>query len=201
MQDRHESKEKFLDAAIEVVRRKGYTAATIDDICAVAKLTKGSFFHHFSSKEDLGLNAAAHWGSVTGALFAASTYKTLEDPLDRLLAYIDLRLALIEGEVTEFTCFLGTMVQDTFETFPALRDACYTGISEHAFTLTEDIAAAKSRYAPDAAWTATSLGLYTQAVIQGAFVLAKAEHGTETARDCLRHLRRYVEMLFGQPAK
>ena len=63
----------------------------------------------------------------------------------------------------------------------------------------KDIAEAKSRYAPDATWSAEGLGLYTQAVIQGAFILAKAKNGPEIAGECLEHLRRYLQMLFNQP--
>jgi TetR/AcrR family transcriptional repressor of nem operon len=35
-----------------------------------------------------------------------------------------------------------------------------------------------------------------QAVIQGAFILAKAKNGPAVAADCLDHLRRYLEALF-----
>ena len=62
----HESKTKLLDATLKVVRAKGYTATRIEDVCAEARLTKGSFFHHFKSKEDLALSAAAHWNAELG---------------------------------------------------------------------------------------------------------------------------------------
>jgi TetR/AcrR family transcriptional repressor of nem operon len=195
----HESKTKFLDAALRVIRTKGYDATTIDDICAAARLTKGSFFHHFKTKEDLGVAAAAHWSETTGELFASAPYHALADPRDRLLGYVDFRKAMVRGELPEFTCLLGTMVQDAYSTHPPLREACDAGISEHAATLTSDVAAAKARYAPTAAWSPESLALYTQAVIQGAFVLAKAQDGPAIAQDCLDHLRRYLELLFTQP--
>lgn len=199
MRARHESKTKFLDAAIQIIRAKGYDATTIDDVCAAAGLTKGSFFHHFKSKEELAVAAAAHWGETTSGLFAAAPYHAQADPRDRLLAYVDFRRALLRGELPDFTCLLGTMVQDTYATHPALREACQAGISAHATTLTSDIAAAKARYAPTAAWSPESLALYTQAAIQGAFILAKATDGPDIARDCLDHLRRYLELLFRQP--
>jgi len=54
----HESKTKLLEATIKVVRSKGYAATRIEDVCAEAALTKGSFFHHFKSKEELAVAAA-----------------------------------------------------------------------------------------------------------------------------------------------
>jgi TetR/AcrR family transcriptional repressor of nem operon len=61
----HESKTKLLNAALNVIRGKGYAATTVDDICHSAGVTKGSFFHHFKSKDELALAAVAHWGEMT----------------------------------------------------------------------------------------------------------------------------------------
>ena len=58
---------------------------------------------------------------------------------------------------------------------------------------------ATTLYSYDLNWTEESLALYMQAVIQGAFILAKAEGGPEVvAAACLDHLRRYLEMLFNR---
>ena len=200
-QTQHASKTRFLDAAMQVIRAKGYSAMTIDDVCLAAGLTKGSFFHHFKSKEELALAAAGHFAAMADRLFAQAPYRALHDPLERLLGYIDFRMAILQGSLPEFTCLLGTMVQETFESHPAIRQACGAHISAHAAEVANDIAEAKSRYAPDAAWSAEGLGLYTQAVIQGAFILAKAKNGPEVAGECFEHLRRYLELLFNRPHK
>src|SRR5690606_26027370 len=110
-----------------------------------------------------------HWSQTTGALFAAAPYHDHADPLDRVLGYVDFRKALLEGEVPEFTCLVGTMVQETYETSPALREACYRSISGHAATLEADIAAALESRGLSPEWSAKSLALHTQAVLQGAF--------------------------------
>ena len=196
VQNQHESKRKLLDAALRVIRTRGYQATRVEDVCEAAGLTKGSFFHHFTSKEDLALAAAEHWNAVTGALFASAPYRELADPLDRLLAYIDFRKALLRGELPEFTCLVGTMVQEIYATNPQLREACERSIRGHAETLQPDIAAAVKKYGVDAEWTAQSLALYMQAVIQGSFILAKAKGGPEAAAASLDHLRRYFELLF-----
>jgi TetR/AcrR family transcriptional repressor of nem operon len=195
----HDGRSRLLDAAMQVIREKGYSATTVDDICAAAGVTKGAFFHHFKSKEELGVEAAAHFARMAEQLFGGAPYGELADPLDRLLGYIDFRAAILTGPTAEFTCLLGTMVQETYDTHPAIRHACETYIVRHADRVAKDIADAKARYAPDAPWSAESLGLYTQAVLQGSFVLAKAKGGPEVARECVAHLRRYVLQLFPAP--
>jgi TetR/AcrR family transcriptional repressor of nem operon len=199
LESRHESKTRFLDAALYVIRAKGYSATRIEDICEAAGLTKGSFFHHFDSKEGLALAAADYWIEGSGALFASAPYRDHADPLDRLLAYVDFRKALLSGELPDFTCLAGTMVQEVYDTHPALREACNRSICEHAATLVPDIEQAKRQHGIEAEWTAESLALYMQATIQGAFILAKAQHGVAIARQCIDHLRRYLELLFNQP--
>jgi TetR/AcrR family transcriptional repressor of nem operon len=195
----HQSKTKLLDAALHVIRSKGYTATRIEDICEVAGLTKGSFFHHFKSKEDLARAAAEYWSAATTSLFAAAPYRELSDPRDRLLAYVNFRKALLQGDLPDFTCLVGTMVQEVYVTHPAIREACEASISGHAATLEADIAECMRQYHVDADWTPQSLALYTQAVIQGAFILAKAKHSREVAATSIDHLRRYLEMLFAAP--
>jgi TetR/AcrR family transcriptional repressor of nem operon len=194
---RHESKTKLLDAALHVIRAKGYTATRVEDVCEAAGLTKGSFFHHFKSKEELALAAAEHWNEVTSTAFLGAPYQALTDPLDRVLGYVDFRKTILQGDLAKFTCLVGTMVQEVYETHPELRAACEASISGHAATLEPDIAEAMRRYRVDGSqWTPRSLALYTQAVLQGSFVLAKAKGGSAVAGECIDHLRRYLEMLF-----
>jgi TetR/AcrR family transcriptional regulator, transcriptional repressor for nem operon len=193
---RPDARTRLLDAALQVIRTQGYSATTVDDLCRTAGATKGAFFHHFKSKDELAIAATAHFAAMAKGLFARAPYRLFADPLDRVLGYIDFRIAIMDGPIPDFTCLLGTMVQETYETHPAIREACETYIAAHAAEVAKDIAAAKALYAPDASWEAESLAFHTQAVLQGAYVLAKAQNGNAIARDCVAHLRRYIELLF-----
>jgi TetR/AcrR family transcriptional repressor of nem operon len=187
---------RILDAALNVIRSKGYAATSIDELCAASGVTKGGFFHHFKNKEDLAVAAAVHFGEMARGAFATAPYRNLTDPLLRLLGYIDFRIAILRGSLPQFTCLLGTMVQEAYLSHPAIREACSREINAHAADVAKDIALARDYYAPNAPWSAESLALFTQAVIQGSFILAKANGGAEAAADSLRHLKRYIEQLF-----
>ncbi|HEY1796642.1 MAG TPA: TetR/AcrR family transcriptional regulator [Stellaceae bacterium] len=195
---RTNSKTELLNAALNEIRARGYAGTTVEDICRAAGVTKGSFFHHFQSKDELALGAIAHWDAMTGALFVAAPYRSLPDPLDRLLGYVAFRAQMLSGHLHDYTCLLGTLVQETYATHPDIRAACDRGMAAHIAELTRDVAAAKALYAPDARWSAESVGTFIQAVLQGAFIFAKARQGPETIRESLEHLHRYLVTLFGR---
>jgi TetR/AcrR family transcriptional repressor of nem operon len=201
------ARDKLLDAALQMIRTKGFTATTVDNLCSAAGVTKGAFFHHFDSKEALGVAAAQHWSQVTSGFFAEAPYHRHDDPLERVLAYIAFRRDILQGELPEFTCLVGTMAQEVHQSSRAIAAACDASISSHAATLEPDIAQAMTQRGLDPAgadtgWSAGSLALHTQAVLQGAFILAKAKGGPTIAQESADHLARYVRLLFAtRPTK
>ena len=202
MSDRQQgSRTRLLNSALKVVRAKGYSATRIDDLCSDAGVTKGSFFHHFKSKDDLMLSAVAHWDTMTGNLFAQAPYHHLEDPLERLLAYLEFRKDLLAGDLPDFTCFAGMITQEAYETRPEIVAACERSITGHAATLEADIGEAMSLYGIRVEWSVKGLALHTQAVLQGAFILAKAKGGAAIAAESIDHLIRYLKLLFSTHTK
>ena len=192
------ARDKLLEAGVRLVREQGFAATSVDDLCRAAGVTKGAFFHHFASKEALGVALAAYWSSSTGGFFAEAPYHHHSRPIDRVLGYIDLRLALIAGPPESFSCVAGTMLQESFRTSDAIRAACEASIMGNAIALEDDIAAAMAE-AGVTGTTAASLSRHVQTVIQGAFILAKSQApdaAADLAREAIGHLRRYFELLF-----
>lgn len=194
--ERGNARTRLLEAARDTIRAKGFAATSVDDICGAADVTKGAFFHHFGSKDALGVAAAEFWAKTTTGFFEVAPYHTPADALDRVLAYVAFRKAIITGDLTEFTCLVGTMAQEVYATSPDIRDACGRSIFGHAATLETDIETARRERGITGDWTAESLARHTQAIIQGGFVLAKAGNNPELARESLDHLDRYIRRLF-----
>ena len=186
----------LLDAAHKLVRRQGWNATTVDQLCVEAGVTKGAFFHHFASKEALGVEAARHWSAVTGPLFANAPYQRLRDPLQRIFGYMDFRATLAEGPLESITCFAGTAVQEVYATSEAMRAALGATITSHAELLARDFSAVMERYPPRVKVGAMDLALYTQTVLQGGFVLAKSTGDRAALLDAINHLKIYLRMLF-----
>ncbi len=193
--DKGDARTRLLDAARDIVRQQGFAATSVDQLCRAAGVTKGAFFHHFPSKQALGVAAARHWSETTGALFAQAPDHGHPDPLDRVLAYDDFRRAIIAGRVQEFTCLVGTMTSEVYQAHPAIRAACAEAIFGHAATLEADIAEAMAARGVRGI-TAASLAAHIQVVLQGAFVLAKAADDPAPAIDSVDHLKRYLLLLF-----
>lgn len=192
------TRDSLMEAAFGLVRTKGLAATTVDDICKAAGVSKGAFFHHFKSKDELAAATTQHWSDVTEPFFAGAPFHEAEDPVERLLAYVDLRAEMMAGDIAAFSCVVGTMVQEAWATSPAVQAGAWDSMSRHAAALVPDIEAAKAAHGIGDQLDARSLALHMVAVVQGAFILAKASGDPATGAETVRHLRRYIELLFGR---
>jgi TetR/AcrR family transcriptional repressor of nem operon len=195
---RGEARQRILNAAMDLIRRQGFSATSVDDLCAAAGVTKGAFFHHFASKEALGVAVVDHWTETTGAMFAAHEYNRKPNPLDRVFAYLDLRRALLDMPLPEFSCVAGTTVQETYQTHPAIRLAAEASVRSGAAHVEAHLAAALAAD-PVPGVTAESLAMQFQVAVQGGIVVAKALNDPQAARAAIDHLERYLRLLFNQP--
>lgn len=188
---RGDARPALLDAALSVFRARGYAGASVDDLCQAAGCTKGAFFHHFPSKEALAVAAADHFGRRADGLFADAPFRALPRAADRVLGYVALRRAIMQGPLEAWTCYAGTLTQEVWASHPAIREAAAAEILGHAAALEPDFAQALTEAGEDPA-DAPGLSRHVQAVLQGAFILAKASGDAALARESVDHLLRHL---------
>jgi TetR/AcrR family transcriptional regulator, transcriptional repressor for nem operon len=196
---RGEARARLIEAARSLVRHKGFAGTSVDELCAAAGVTKGAFFHHFATKEELGVALIDDWTAMTGAMFATHPYNAVPDPLDRVFAYLDLRRAILGQPIPDFACVAGTTVQEAFESSPLMRDAAERSIVSGAEHVRPHLAEAMAAH-PVPGVTAESLARQFQVAVQGGIILAKAANDPGLAREAFDHLERYLRLLFDRPA-
>jgi len=77
MQQRsEETRARIMESAIKLFSNRGFTASSVDDICAEAGISKGAFYHHFESKQALFLALLDGWLQAIDDAIEASKDKT-----------------------------------------------------------------------------------------------------------------------------
>jgi len=190
------TKEKLLDAAQQLMLVKGFPATTVDEICEVAGFTKGSFFHYFVSKEQLGKEVLARFFSFLQQTSREGSFRMKSDPLQRIYGYVDRFIEMSTNPQMPNGCLLGNFTQELSDTHPEIRSLCAQHFAEWAATLKHDLDEAKAKYAPKAHFDTQSLAEYFIATMQGSRILATAKQDPGVFKQNLQHYKRYVKSLF-----
>lgn len=192
------TKERLLDAAQGLMLAKGFTATTVDEICEKAKLTKGSFFHYFKSKEELGKAALNRFVAMMTQRFQEAPFHQESDPLKRIYGYLDCAIQCSKDPKAPKACLLGIFSQELSDGYPQIRSLCCGHFSQWAEGLRKDLGEAKAKYAPKKDLDARSLAEHIIAVMEGSLILAKAQQDKGVIEQSLKHLKQYLRSLFGR---
>lgn len=190
------TKEKLLDAAQGLILAKGFKATSVEDICQAARLTKGSFFYYFKSKEDLAEVVLERFCCSGREKMNSCCRAKGKDPLKRILSYIDFLSGMAKDPKMSNGCLIGIFAQEISDTNPKLRSLCEKGIDEWAKVLEKDLEEAKRQYVPRANFDVKSLALYFISIFEGSQILAKARRNRKVMEQNMQHLKQYVKTLY-----
>lgn len=99
-------KEKFLETAMKLFAKKGYHTTSIQDIVEAWGISKGAFYHHFSSKEELMLEIVRyHFEKLMAPVEEKQKHQPPRD------AFIDELTRKLEGILTHKDFFQMMMVE------------------------------------------------------------------------------------------
>ena len=194
-----ETKRRLVDAGVRLMRARGFSATTLDDICTAAGVTKGGFFHYFKSKDAIAKAALARFCDEREQDYQNAPFRTLPDPLDRVFGRLDFvrESAGGAGRLTK-GCLIGMFAQELSFTNPELRGACRDEFARIASDFEADLAEAKAVYAPEAAFAPEGVAMLYVSMVQGSLMLAKASESNRVLIENIERFRGYVGTLFGR---
>lgn len=195
------TREKILDASLGLILDHGFGATTVDAVVARAGITKGAFFHHFASKSDLGRALVDRYALMDREHFAermARSRKLASDPLQQLLLLIALYEEDFEALEEPFPgCLFASYIYENklFDeaTIEVLRESTLMWRREMRQMLDKVVAAHPPRLEVDL----ESLADLFYAITEGSFIMIKTLGDKTLLARHSRHLRNYLELLFG----
>jgi TetR/AcrR family transcriptional repressor of nem operon len=195
-----ETKRKILDAGVQIMRSKGFSATSVDDVCLGAGVSKGAFFHYFKSKDELARAAADIFSENNARQIHDAPFKRLTDPLARVFGRLDFVRELAGGsERVTKGCLIGMFAQELSSSHPELRRVCQESFCRVARDFEQDLTEAKAQYAPQAGFTPKRLALMYVAMVQGSLMMAKTADSNDILAENLEQFRQCLQSLFGLP--
>jgi len=128
----HETKRRLLEAALEMLLRHGYAGLGVQDLLDRTGIPKGSFYHHFESKQDMALQAVDQYTAIGHALLDRCLAPDGRPALDRVRTFFE-QLGEFYGTQGYLGCLLGALGQElagTDEIFRARIEQCMASLAE-----------------------------------------------------------------------
>ncbi|MGW5366065.1 TetR family transcriptional regulator C-terminal domain-containing protein [Actinopolymorpha pittospori] len=184
---RRSMREQIVDAAVERFHARGFNAAGVKDITDTAGVPKGSFYNHFSSKEDLAVVALEKYG-------ASRRLQDLEDtsvePLVRLRRYFEfLREEIVDLKCTR-GCLFGDFGAEIVDHSEVIREAVRQSLQRWATALSGAIREAQEAGTISADIDAETMARFILNAWEGALISARSDRSADA-------LNPFFDVVFG----
>jgi TetR/AcrR family transcriptional repressor of nem operon len=195
---------KILDAAHALVLRRGFAGTSVDDILAGAGISRGTFFYHFPTKDDLARELLVRHARDDRAItdgFMERAERLARDPLEQLLVFFGLYIEMLEeAENPARGCLFASFSYEA-----GLFDESTTSLIEEAVTYWRErvggkISEALERHALRIHSDADTLADLAYTVFEGALIMARVKKDPSVLARHLREYRNYLELAFGVAA-
>lgn len=191
MNEQPDTKERLIDAAYRLALRKGFDRTAVSEVVAEADVQRGSLYHYFPGKSDLGLAVLARNRSAFMAMLD-SVLSPARAPADALKAFFDV--VLERHRKTGFVggCLWGNTALEMSDTNPAYTKvvaevfAAWHGKIEAVIRRGQD----QGKFRTDVA--AGDLARLIVAGIEGGIMMSRLTKSARPLKSCLESLNALV---------
>lgn len=194
------TREKILDAAQRLILDRGYAGMTVDNVLEKVGITKGAFFYHFKSKDDLARSLIQRFADKDARVYGdvrARAEKLSDDPLQQMLIFIGLFEEMFEGLTEPYPgCLFASYIYEMQQFDEGTRALIADSFSKWRKLLKQKFDAIAKQYPPKSKIDTASLADAFTVVLEGAFITGKALNEPSVIAQQLRHFKNYVSLLF-----
>ena len=119
-EDAGSTKERLISVGRTLLWKKGYNDTGIQEVLKQSGAPKGSFYHHFKSKEDFGLQVLDRFAADSLSALDEHLADSARSPLQRLKTFFEAQRNVFNEKGCVEGCMVGNFGQelaDTHETF------------------------------------------------------------------------------------
>lgn len=192
-----DKKQRLIAATVQLIIAGGYSATTVDQICAAAGVTKGSFFHYFASKEVIAKAAMEAWAAGWHQIVDDARLEEIEDPLDRVHKLFETMAHAYIYSPVGAGCMIGTVAQEQARVSDPMREIFLNHFQDWVSRTSGLLEDAKKTHPPKVDFDSEELAWWMQSFVQGTLLIAKTRNDRQFIENNIRHCRAYVDSLFG----
>ena len=182
------TREHLIDVGVGLMHRNGYNATGLTDILKAADVPKGSFYHHFGSKEDFAAAALERYGMRESEHAAAILNDTTTPPLKRLRRYFG-DLVKVYGQKGAIPgCMMGRFSLEIAEMSPQLRKQISATFDHWQHTIATVIRQAVAQKELPAGTDPESLAGFLLNSWEGALLRSQAEKSNAPLETFMRYV-------------
>jgi TetR/AcrR family transcriptional repressor of nem operon len=182
------TRERLIDVGLGLMHQNGFNATGLADILKAADVPKGSFYHHFSSKEDFAAAALERYGMREREHATAVLGDTTTPPLKRLQRYFS-DLVKIYGQNGAIPgCMMGRFSLEIAWESPELRKRISASFDHWQRTIATVIRQAVAQKELTAGTDPESLAGFLLNSWEGALLRSQADKSNAPLETFMRHV-------------
>ena len=193
IRDGRSSRGAILDAATRLMLIRGYHATSLDDVLSESAVGKGTFYHYFKSKEDLGY---AILELVIGAFIERTVAPCFSDPAVKPVTQIRCFLDRVVETQRERNCVggcpLGNLASELSDVHEGFRGRLAGVFSVWRERLTQTLHEAQrlGQVSPDC--RPGAVAHFLVASLEGAILMTKVTKDIAVMEQCVAEMKRYL---------
>ncbi|ALF53458.1 TetR family transcriptional regulator [Nostoc piscinale CENA21] len=186
-----ETKTRILQQAAELFNQQGYAGSSISDIMRVTGLQKGGIYNHFSSKDELALQAFDFAIALVSQRTKAAI-RSKHHAIERLEAIMEVFSSFVEYPPIKGGCPLLNTAIESDDAHPGLRDRAQQAMNSWLNLISQIITKGIDRGEIRSGVNADEVATIIIATLEGAIMMSKLYDDVIHIQRIITHLKQYI---------